>query len=56
MINYLENNNTEYQELEYDTMYPEVLRHEKAFLESNYNVDILSEYDCIENYLKNEIR
>jgi hypothetical protein len=54
-MNYIENNETEYQELEYDLMYPEVLRHRELFLKSNYNTDLESEYDCIVTYLKNEI-
>jgi len=54
-INYIENNKTEYQELEYDLIFPEVLKHQKLFLKSNFNVDTRSEYDCIVDYLTNKI-
>jgi hypothetical protein len=55
-MNYVENNETEYQELAYDLIYPEVLKHRELFLESKYNTDMLSEYDCIVNYLINETK
>ena len=50
------NNETQYQELEYDLIFPEVLKHQNLFLKSNYNVDVRSEYDCIVDYLLNEVR
>ena len=49
---YVENNETEYQELEYDLIFPEVLKHRALFLESHFNVRFKSEYDCIIDYLK----
>ena len=55
-MNHVENNETEYQDLAYDLIYPDVLKHRESFLKSNYNVDIKSEYDCIVEYLKNEIK
>ena len=55
-MNHVENNETEYQELSYDLIFPEVLKHQKLFLKSNFNVSIRSEYDCIIDYLLNEIK
>jgi hypothetical protein len=55
-MNHIENNETQYQELEYDLIFPEVLKHKKLFLKSNYNVDVRSEYDCIVDYLLNEVK
>ena len=54
--NHVENNETQYQELEYDLIFPEVLKHQNLFLKSNYNVEFRSEYDCIEDYLLNEVK
>ena len=55
-MNHIENNETEYQELEYDLIFPEVLNHQNLFLKSNYNVEVRSEYDCIVDYLLNEVK
>jgi hypothetical protein len=55
-MNHVENNETQYQELEYDLIFPEVLKHQNLFLKSNYNLDVCSEYDCIVNYLLNEVK
>jgi len=55
-MNHIEYNKTEYEDLSYDIMYPEVLKHKKSFEISNFNVDILSEYECIINYLNNNIK
>lgn len=55
-MNHVENNETQYQELEYDLIFPEVLKHQNLFLKSNYNVDVRSEYDCIVDYLLNEVK
>ena len=55
-MNHIENNETEYQEVEYDLIFPEVLKHQNLFLESSFNVDARSEYDCIVDYLLNEVR
>ena len=55
-MNYIEHNKTEYEDLSYDIMYPEVLKHKNLFDISNFNVDILSEYECIINYLNNNIK
>ena len=55
-MNHVEDNDTEYQDLEYDLILEDVLRHHKLFLESNFNVDMDSEYNCIVNYLKNEVK
>lgn len=53
---HVENNETQYQDLAYDLILPEVLKHQNLFLESNYNVDVRSEYDCIVDYLHNEVK
>ena len=55
-MNHIENNNTKYKNLEYDLIFNIVLKELEKFLESNFNVDILSEYDCINNYLLNEVK
>ena len=55
-MKYVENNNTQYQDLAYDLIFSEVLRHRDLFLKSNFNVDVRSEYDCIEDYLSNEVK
>ena len=54
-MNHIENNETEYQELEYDLIFPELLKHKNLFLKSNFNVDVRSEYDCIIDYLRSEV-
>jgi len=56
LMNHVENNETQYQGLEYDLIFPEVLKHQNLFLKSNYNVDVRSEYDCIVDYLLNEVK
>jgi hypothetical protein len=55
-MNHVENYETQYQELEYDLIFPEVLKHQNIFLKSNYNVDVRSEYDCMVDYLLNEVK
>ena len=55
-MNYIEGNETQYQELDYDVIYPEVLKHRILFLKSKFNVDVKSEYDCIVDYLTNNIQ
>lgn len=55
-MNHIENNETQYKDLFYDLIFDEVLMHRNKFLESKYNTDILSEYNCIVNYLINEIK
>ena len=55
-MEYLNNNETEFQNLEYDLIYPVVLEHQKLFEKSNFNVDCLPEYECILNYLINTIK
>ena len=54
-MNHIENNETQYKELEYDLIFPEMLRHKDLFLKSSLNVDVKSEYDCITDYLTQEI-
>ena len=54
-INYIENNKTKYQELEYDLIYPEVLKHKELYINSNFNTDTKGEHECIINYLTNTI-
>ncbi len=55
-MKHVENNDTQYQDLAYDLIFSEVLKHRQLFLKSNYNVDVRSEYDCIETYLSNEVK
>ena len=55
-MKHIENNKTQYQELAYDLIYGVVLQHKNSFINSNYNVDVISEYDCISDYLLNEIK
>lgn len=55
-MSHVENNETEYQDLEYDLMFPEVLKHRAIFLESHFNVESKSEYDCIVDYLMTNIQ
>jgi len=54
-MSHIENNETRYQELEYDDMYPEVIAHRNFFLKSKHNIDSESEYDCIINYLEDNL-
>jgi hypothetical protein len=54
-MNYIENNDTEYQEFEYDIIFPEVLKHYEEYKASTYFLGLKSEYDCIVEYLSNEI-
>ena len=54
-MSHVENNETRYQELEYDDMYPEVIAHQEYFLKSKHNIDTKSEYDCIINYLEENL-
>lgn len=54
-MQYVEDNYTEYQALEYDLIFPEVLKHHTLFLESKFNTPLKSEYDCITDYLNEEI-
>jgi hypothetical protein len=43
----------EFSELAYDIQFSEAMVLYSQFEKSNFNVDILSEYDCIINYLSN---
>jgi hypothetical protein len=42
-----------FAELPYDIQFGEAMEIYNQFEKSNFNVDILSEYDCIINYLSN---
>jgi len=55
-MNYVENNETQYQDLEYDLIYSYVLEHRRNFISSKYNIDTKAEYECILDYLINEIK
>ena len=55
-MKHVETYDTQYQDLAYDLIFSEVLKHRQLFLKSNYNVDVRSEYDCIETYLSNEVK
>ena len=50
-MNHIENNETEYKDIEYDLIFTEVIKHQGLFLKSKYNSDTKSEYDCIVDYL-----
>lgn len=54
-MQHVEDNYTEYQALEYDLIFPEVLKHHALFLESKFNTPLKSEYDCITDYLNEEV-
>lgn len=54
-MNHVENNVTQYIELEYDLIYPVVLEHEEKYKSSTYFLGMKSEYECIIDYLMNEI-
>jgi|14BtaG_2_1085337.scaffolds.fasta_scaffold131534_2 hypothetical protein len=41
--------------IEYDIIYPEILRHYELYTTSKFNVDTMGEYECILKYLTNEI-
>jgi hypothetical protein len=43
----------DFSNLAYDIQYGEAMVLHQEFEKSNFNVDILSEYDCIINYLNN---
>jgi hypothetical protein len=55
-MNYIENNKTKYQELEYDLIFPEILKHNEAYKASVYFLGMKSEYDNIIDYLHNEVK
>ena len=53
---HIENNETQYQEFEYDIIYPEVVKHYEKYKTSKYFfLYTQSEYECIEEYLANEV-
>lgn len=54
--NYIENNDTEYQELEYDIVYPIIVEHYKNYIGSSYNDDNKGEYACMLEYIYNKIK
>ena len=54
-MNHIENTETEYKDLAYDIIYTELLKHRELFLKSKYNTNMQGEYDCIVNYLLNEV-
>jgi hypothetical protein len=54
-MRHIENNSTQYQDLEYDLIYPEVIKHKELYINSNFNVYTKGEYECIINYLTNTI-
>ena len=55
-MNYIENNKTKYKHLEYDIIFPELLKHQTLFLNSEFNTNSKSEYECIINYLENKLK
>jgi hypothetical protein len=55
-MNHLEDNETQYKELEYDLIFSDMERHNDLFSKSFLNEDVKSEYDCITDYLTKEIK
>ena len=55
-MNFIENNDTEYIEFEYDLIYPEVMKHLSLYINSSYNIDTKSEYECMNDYLINTLK
>ena len=54
-MNHVEHNEIDGIPLEFDLIFPIMLEHRKVFLSSEYNTDEQGEYECIVNYLDNEI-
>ena len=54
-MEYVTHEETIYDEYEYDLIYGEVVKHFQAFMSSKFNVNTIGEYDCIINYLTNEL-
>ena len=46
----------DFSNLAYDIQFAEAMVLHQEFEQSNFNVDILSEYDCIINYLNNSYK
>jgi hypothetical protein len=55
-MNYVENSETRYKELEYDLIFNKVLEHNEKYKSSNYFLGMKSEYQCILDYLVNEVK
>ena len=55
-MNYIENNDTIYQHLEYDLIFEEILICYEDYQSSVYYLGFKSEYGCITDYLNNEIQ
>ena len=49
------NENSVYNGEPYDIIFPEILKHQEMFINSKYNTDDKSEYDCIVSYLENTL-
>ncbi len=54
-MHYVENNETIYQHLEYDLIFKEILINYDYYKSSIYYLSFKSEYECIKDYLNNEI-
>ena len=54
-MDHIQNNITQYNEVEYDLIFSEILRHYELFLISDENIDTQSEYDCIVDYLEKNV-
>lgn len=50
---YHESKSNGFHDLAYDEIFPFILTHRERFLESEYNIDSMSEHDCIFEYLTN---
>jgi len=54
-MEHVENSNTKYNQLEYDLIFPHMIEHNELFKTSLYYLEMKSEYDCILDYLNNEV-
>jgi hypothetical protein len=55
-MNYVDNNDTIYNDtMEYDLIFPKIMQHQKEYKASTYFSMNKSEYECILDYLTNEL-
>ena len=52
---HIEQNEIPIKDLEYDLLFGIVIKHYDKYLKSNYNNEMMGGYDCINNYLLNEV-
>lgn len=53
---FIETNDTEYEQLEYDIIFPIIVEHYKKYISSIYNDDNKGEYACMLDYIYNTIK